>query len=127
MNVVQVRSNGYAVQALHFAAEEAAFQTCVDGQNLRFLTVEILVYGYHGIPKLGLMTVLPARVIALLFVGSAHEFNAVAETVSELQLFGFHGASHAEDSLCLSLLQAQNTQIQGCLYQSCLLYTSRCV
>ena len=103
MDVIQIRSDGDAVQTFHFTAEQAALQTCMDGHDSRIPVVHFLVYRHTGIPQLRLMTVLPARIGSLLLVGSAQELYAVTETVAQLLLLGFDGAADAEGSGRLAL------------------------
>ena len=96
MDIIQIRSDGDTVQAFHLAAEQTALQACVDGHNFRIPVIHFLKYRHTGIPKFGLMTVLPSRIGALLLVGSAQELHTVAETVAQLLLLGLNGASDAE-------------------------------
>lgn len=118
MDVLHVWSQRYAVKSFDLLVEKSAFQSCMDRNNCRFLSVHFFVYGYHLVTERGFLAVLPCRISTLDGVLAAKELCQILDLVRKCISCCLYGTSDTGACKEFILIKFDNTDIGRSLYQS---------
>ena len=112
-----MRAKGNRIQVFDLLAQQATFQTCVDGYHLRLLPKHLFIDIHHSIPQRGILSVLPSRVHtsvdALCIVACGNGFQLFCQFL----LFKVGAAAKSKGHF-KAFIQLQNAQVQAGLHQT---------
>ena len=83
MDIFHVRTQRYTIQSFNLLIEESAFQSRMDRNDCRFLSVHFLVNRYHFVTERGIFAVFPCRISTLNFVFSTEELGQEEQPAKE--------------------------------------------
>ena len=114
----QVRAEGDAVQPVDLAGEDAAFQTCMNGNDLGLCTVLCLVHSNTAVAQGAFAGVGPSGIVAVEPHAAAQQLGQGLQLAAQQLLRRGHRAAQGEAQDGFAVVQFGNAKVQRGLHKA---------
>ena len=114
----QVRAEGDAVQPVDLAREDAAFQTCMNGNDLGLCTVLCLVHSNTAVAQGAFAGVGPSGIVAVEPHAAAQQLGQGLQLAAQQLLRRGHRAAQGEAQDGFAVVQFGNAKVQRGLHKA---------
>ena len=114
----QVRAEGDAVQPVDLAREDAAFQTCMNGNDLGLCTVLRLVHSYAAVAQGAFAGIDPRRIVTVEPHTAAQQLGQGLQLAAQQLLRRGHRAAQGEAQDGFAVVQFGNAKVQRGLHKA---------